>query len=95
VTLFAKVESVFQIPGRGTAVVPALLSNLCVRAGSLIQLRTPGGQVRETHVASVELISGLEKSRLAFMLPRDVAKQDVPEGTEIWLKETQEQSENP
>ena len=92
-TLLAKVESVFQISGRGTAVVPVFLSHFRVRVGSPIQLRIPGGRVRDTHIASVEFVTGLDRSRLAFMLPRDIAKQDAPEGTEIWLMETNEQNE--
>jgi hypothetical protein len=91
VILFAKVESVFQISNRGTVIVPAFLSEILVRVGSRIQLRVPDGKVRDTHITAVEFLSGLGASRLAFMLPRDVAQQDVPEGTEIWLAEIQEQ----
>ena len=88
-TLLAKVEAVFQVSGRGTVIVPAFVSDLRVRVGSPIQLRNPGGQVRDTLITAVEFLSDLDKCRLAFMLPRDIAKQDVPEGTEIWLTETQ------
>jgi translation elongation factor EF-Tu-like GTPase len=91
VILFAKVESVFQISGRGTVIVPAFLSEILVRVGSQIQLRVPDGKVKDTHITAVEFLSDLGTSRLAFMLPRDVAQRDVPEGTEIWLAEIQEQ----
>jgi hypothetical protein len=95
VTLFAKVEAVFHVPGRGTVIVPAFLSDLRVPVGSPIQLRVPDGKVRDTYITAVEFLSGLGSSRLAFMLPRDVEKQDVPEGTEIWLAEIQEPQGTP
>lgn len=73
--------------------VPVFLSDFRVRVGSAIQLRIPGGRVRNTNIASVEFITGLDSNRLAFMLPPDVAKQDAPEGTEIWLVEASQQKE--
>ena len=93
--LFAKVDSSFEITGRGCVVVPTFLSELLVRVGCPIQLRTPNGLVKDTHISAVEFLSGLNETRLSLMLPRDVAKQDVPKGTEIWLTEAREQSETP
>jgi hypothetical protein len=62
------------------------------RAEDPIQLRIPGGQVKNTHIVAVEFLSGPGKSRPAFMLPRDISNQGVPEGTEIWLARTNEES---
>jgi hypothetical protein len=93
VTLLAKVEAVFTITGRGVAIIPAFLSDLHFRVKEPVQLRGPGGQIKNTYIASVELATTLDRCRLAFMLPPDIHKEDVPEGTEIWLTETREQKE--
>jgi len=56
-----------------------------LRARDSIQLRDPDGKVLNTHIVSVELLCGPEgKCRLALLLPRDVTKEDIPNGTEIW-----------
>ena len=88
-TLLAKVEDAFTIPGRGTVIVPIWFSDLKVRSGDSIQLRAPSGQIKDTQIVAIELAyQGSGKgSRAAFILPRDVRKEDVREGTEIWLPE--------
>jgi len=64
-----------------------------LRANDPIQLRTPDGRVLDTYVAGIEMLCGpAVKDRMAFLLPKDVTKQDVPKGTEIWL--TQESSDS-
>jgi hypothetical protein len=93
--LFAKVETSFEITGKGCVIVPAFLSDLRVRVMEPIQLRTPDGHVRDTHISAVEFLSGLDETRLAFMLPRNIMKQDIPEGTEIWVTEIREQNKKP
>jgi hypothetical protein len=47
----------------------------------------PDGRVLDTHIASIELLKPQDGSacRMAIMLPRDLVKQDVPIGTEVWL----------
>ena len=84
--LLAKVEAVFTIPGRGTVIVPEGLSDLGVRNGDPISLRAPDGQTKNTHITAVESLNqGPGKPRRpAFMLPVEVAKQEVAQGTEIW-----------
>jgi len=93
--LFAKVETSFEIEGRGRGcvIVPAFLADLRVRVGDPIQLRTPDGRVKDTHITAVEFLSGLDETRLSFMLPRDIMNQDIPEATEIWLSEIPDQNE--
>ena len=91
--LLAKLESVFPVSGRGAVVLPAFLAECPVGAGEPIQLRIPGGPFRNMHISAAEIASGSGKSRLAFMLPCDIAKQDVPEGTEIWLPKTSAENE--
>ena len=52
-----------------------------------IQLRGPDGRVLDTHVAGLEMVSGpnVRRDVVAFMLSKDITKQDIPPGTEIWL----------
>jgi hypothetical protein len=87
--LLFKVEDVFDISGRGCVMAPVIPDNLDfkIRVHDRIQLRTPNGRVLETHIASLELLKAQDGSpcRMAIMLPRDLVKQDVPVGTEIWF----------
>jgi hypothetical protein len=89
--LFAKVEDAFSISGRGCVIVFKFLSNLNLRTRDPIQLRTPDGHVRDTHVAGIEIGSGpsRNRSKFAIMMPPDIAKQDAPPGTEMWLLTTE------
>ena len=83
--LLAKVEDVFTIPGRGVAVIPAWLSDLKVRVGDPVQLRSPSGVAKDSQIVSVEFAKQLNGCRAAFMLSPDTLKEDAPPGTEIWL----------
>ena len=87
--LLLKVEDVFDISGRGCVIAPVVPSgaDFKIRAKDQIQLRTPDGRVLDTHIASIELLKPQDGSacRMAIMLPRDLVKQDVPIGTEVWL----------
>jgi len=87
--LLFKVEDVFDISGRGCVIVPAIPAGLDfrIRAKDPIELRTPGGRVLETHIASIELAKPQDGSgcRMVIMLPRGIDKGDVPTGTEVWF----------
>jgi len=86
-TLLFKVEDVFDITGRGCVLAPVVPDGLDfkIRAKDPIQLRTPAGRLFDTHIASIELLKMRDgPCRVAIMLPRDLAKDDVPVGTEIW-----------
>jgi hypothetical protein len=61
-----------------------------IRAEDKIQLHTPDGRLLNTHIASIEFLYGEKEGgrkgcRMAIMLPRDIVKNDVPSGTEVWL----------
>lgn len=59
-----------------------------IKLGMPLQLRTPTGHFIDTRIAGVEILCGPKvKDRIAFLLPTDIARQDVPAGTEIWLLE--------
>ena len=49
------------------------------------ELRSPTGRVVDTHIASIKLLKMQSAScRMAIILSRDLEKNDVPVGTEIW-----------
>jgi hypothetical protein len=83
------VEDTFSVSGRGCVLVPAdprSSLDFRLRAKDPIQLRTPDGRILDTYVAGIELLCRpAVKDRMAFLLPKDVTKQDIPKGTEIWL----------
>ena len=87
--LLFKVEDVFFISGRGCVIVPAISegSDFKIRAKDQIELRTPDSRVLQTHIASVELAKPQDGSpcRMVIMLPPEIAKEDVPTGTEVWV----------
>ena len=87
-TFLFRIEQVFEISGRGCVIVPALVegADFKVRPQDEIQLRTPEGHMLNTRIGSVEFLKRQEgMCRLAILLPPDVAKQDVPAGTDVWL----------
>jgi|SRR5580700_6121966 hypothetical protein len=83
-----QIEEVFEISGRGCAIVPALAdeADFKIRPQDAIQLRTPEGRTRNTRIGSVEFLkSEAGACRMAILLPSDVLKRDVPKGTDVWL----------
>lgn len=84
-----KVEDVFDISGRGWVIAPAIPNDLGVevRVKDRIQLRTPDERILETHIASFssERPMGGGPRFTNIELPRDLTKEDVPIGTEVWL----------
>jgi hypothetical protein len=86
--LFAKIEHVFTVSGRGCVIVPTKPLGtgfpFSLRNNDPIQLRSPSGVIY-THIAAVESLnikSG--PRRVAFLLPVEIAKSDVLPDTEIW-----------
>lgn len=88
--LLGKAESVFEVSTRGTVIVPAWLSDVKVRNGIPIQLRSPNGSTTNTRIASVEMLKVAGgPCRAAFMLRPDIRKQELQEGSEIWISQEQ------
>jgi hypothetical protein len=61
-----------------------------IRVKDQIQLRTPDGRVCDTQIAGIEFAHGTKQdaskiSRMAIILPRNIPKEDVPSGTEVWV----------
>jgi hypothetical protein len=87
--LFSKVEEIFTIPTRGCVIVPATPSDPDFRPHKRdsIQLRSPGGEAIDTHIVSIELLKPLAgPCRMAFLLPNEIAKSDIPRDAEIWIE---------
>ena len=85
------VEDRFEITGRGCVVVPGIPhdcpKDIAVRRGDTIELRKPDGTSLRTRIYEIEFCDGPGKrSDVAFLLPPEITKADVPVGTEIWLE---------
>ena len=89
----SRVRHTFTITGRGCVIVPEISRfefPYRVSVQDAIQLRKPDGQIVSTHIAGMELFTGLGvEDRVGFLL-MDIAKPDVPGGTEIWLSTREE-----
>jgi hypothetical protein len=93
VIFLSKVEDAFQISERGCVIVPAIPRakvEFLLHAQDLIQLRNPDGRILDTYIVGIEMVCGPKaRDRMAFLLPADITKRDVPRGTEIWLTRDQ------
>jgi len=73
-------------------------SDVKVHIKDPIQLRTPNGDTRNSHIAGFERASGpnVDRTKTAIVLPPDTSKQDVHRGTEMWLLTApEEETEEP
>ncbi len=83
----------FQIEGRGCVLVPGLPTDTGspnLRKGARIRLRTPTGSETDTFIKELEMISyrqRTEKICIPVLLPKGIAKEDVPVGPEVLLIE--------
>lgn len=80
------VEDSFAIDGRGVVLLPGLepIGDEVFRAGDPIRIRRPDGTDLDTTMHGVEFLTSTAGSSLVILLPRDVAKSDVPIGSEVW-----------
>lgn len=87
------VEQVFQISNIGCVVAPGVTLGPSVpevRAGDPIRLLKPDGEVVDTRIHSIPHFNYGSRSRpkaltLPFVLPPQIAKEDVPFGTRVFL----------
>jgi len=83
-----------HISGRGTVVVPGIphsLSDPAIRRGAPLILRTPLGDIIETYLRDIEMISyrpGAKRLEATPILLPDLHKFDIPIGTEVYLRRT-------
>jgi hypothetical protein len=88
-TFFTKAQDVFEIPGRGAVLVlpKDWGTDLKIRLGENIQLRTPDGRVFDTRIRGIEMIRTVSGGLAGIMLPNEVPLSDLSPQTEIWLSE--------
>jgi translation elongation factor EF-Tu-like GTPase len=96
---FSTVESTFSVAGRGLVIVPEVpQGDFRIRAGTKIQLRTPDGRLLDSHITGVEFLKEALAApcRMAILITRDIGRDDVPVGTEIWyFRETAALAKSP
>lgn len=89
--LLFTVEYAFQITGRGCVLVPgpsAEEGSQPIQIGNRVCLRKPDGISFDTVIAGVEMIGHRPRPKVItapILLPKEVMKDDVPIGTEVWL----------
>jgi hypothetical protein len=87
VTFISKVEDVFEISGRGCVVVPGVpstFSGVDLKLGDKIILKRPDGSEIETILRGFEMGSRHPSRCLPVLLGKELSKQMVPLGTELW-----------
>lgn len=75
------VEQTFMITGRGLILTPGLGERL-VEAGSEIKLIRPDKSILETTIRGIGFNFNHD-----ILIGAEIKKEDVPIGTEVWLKE--------
>jgi hypothetical protein len=87
-TFLFTVEDVFEIPERGVIPTPGVpISIRGIRNGLCVELRKPDGTKLENVVADVVMVDPYDPQRPIPIGLRSLTKQDVPIGTEIWMRE--------
>jgi hypothetical protein len=89
----ATIDTVFSIDGIGTVVaLPnedqwTLDPTERIHRRERIQIRTQSGGCLSTFIRDIEMIDrGRERGGVCFSLPRSVAPEDIPDGSELWLE---------
>jgi hypothetical protein len=82
----SKVESTFTVFGRGLVLIPEEpATDFRIRVGTPIELRTADGRSITTHITGVELLKpSTGRCGMAILITREIGKDEVPLGTEIW-----------
>jgi translation elongation factor EF-Tu-like GTPase len=91
----SKIDDVFDISERGCIVVPGVPYTFepTVVVGAAIEIRNPDGRTIQTQVKAFEMINrGRPMDSAPFLLPRDLKKQDIQVGADIFLLIANEQN---
>lgn len=89
--LLFTVEHAFDITDRGCVLVPGPSAEpgaQSIRIGDRIRLCKPDGRSVDTVIQGVEMIGRRARPEIItapILLPREISKDDVPTGTEVWL----------
>ena len=84
-----KVDEVIQL-GRNCIIAnPGIPSHIQgIRPGRALELRRPDGSMVETYISAIPYITPHDPKRpIHFTFPPGLMKQDVPVGTEVWLRD--------
>jgi len=82
------VEGTFTLFGRGIALLPGLPKNEPrprVAPGMSIELRRPDGTILATTIRAIEWFQTPPQPAAPLQLPPAITKEEVPDGTEVWL----------
>ena len=85
--LLFTVEDTYSIEGRGVVLLPGLepIGDEVFHPGDPIRIRRPDNSELNTRMRGLEFLSRRDKPcALVIVLPKDVAKDDVPVGSEVW-----------
>lgn len=87
-TFLFTVDDVYDIEGRYVIPTPGVPVSVCgIRNGLPIELRRPDGTVLETEVVSVPILDPYDPNRPTQIALQGITKQDIPVGTEIWMRD--------
>jgi hypothetical protein len=83
------VEDTFLIEGRGLVPIPGVIpqGNELFRVGDPVLLNRPDGSEIRWQIGGLELITGGPPRHDVIILLKDLSKDNVPLGTEIWSAE--------
>ena len=61
--------------------------NEVIQRRERIQIRTPSGRCVSTFIKDIEMINrGRDLGGVCFSLPHSITRQDIPNGSELWLE---------
>ncbi len=89
-----RIEDVFQISGRGCVIAPGVPddSTIVLRVGDPLLLKLPDGSETRTQVHGIEMVSyspdalkTLGMPPASILVGPELAKHDLPVGTEVWV----------
>ena len=83
-----RVDDVFDLGGGGIVATPGIPPETPdIRNGTLLELCKPDGTVVETHIAAIAIVDPYDPKRpIQFSFPAGLKKQDIPVGTEVWVR---------
>jgi len=85
------VERTFTVFGRGIALLPGVPKfepGPRVAPGMSIELRRPDGTILATTIRAIEWFQTPPQPAAPLLMPAEIAKEEVPEGTEVWLADS-------
>jgi hypothetical protein len=87
------VEDTFAIRDRGLVPVPGIVphGDERFRVGDPIMLKRPDGSVVKTRIGGLELVCPNQRHDVVILL-RELSKEDVPIGTEVWSMSPSEEA---